>query len=366
MNNELTNSFSLIRLKKRKKKKKRLGGDCFRFAEKQNPPRPVSAFGIFDTINAFYLRVFSSTCSKTHLSGMFSFLQIALIMGLQTLKPTRSARAGVEPPGPGPAAWLGPCAELRAWHRVPGGPASRRSRSPASRTRRGQRGDPGAGAHRARDLGGGKWGRGTRSPAGPPTSAGSDEGKTVFYFSRLLLLRSSLREGLLQGSREICGVHEQGPFAWQAPPGLRGRAESRARGRTRRAGPGRAGAKLGESAGRRPCPRPWWRRAALPTREWGGAVCPARGAPRPPLHPPAAPGPREPAAAGGPQPRARTRPAQAPPAPAARAEGGATSRRVTCSLRLGAAAGGGRGARAGPEQEAARRHRRVPAGRDSP
>lgn len=165
--NSLTPSPSYSSKKqKRKRKKKRLGGDCFRFAEKQNPPRPVSAFGIFDTINAFYLRVFSSTCSKTHLSGMFSFLQIALIMGLQTLKPTRSARAGVEPPGPGPAAWLGPCAELRAWHRVPGGPASRRSRSPASRTRRGQRGDPGAGAHRARDLGGGKWGARDAEPGG--------------------------------------------------------------------------------------------------------------------------------------------------------------------------------------------------------
>ena len=58
--------------------------------------------------------------------------------------------------------------------------------------------------------------------------------------------------------------------------------------------------------------------------------------------------------------RARRRPAQAPPAPAARAEGGATSPRVTCSPRLGALAGGDRGDPAGLGQEAARRHRQVP------
>lgn len=58
---------------------------------------------------SLYLRVFPSTCSKTRLSGMFSFLQTALITGLPTPQAHEARRSwGLQPAGrPASGQWLG-------------------------------------------------------------------------------------------------------------------------------------------------------------------------------------------------------------------------------------------------------------------
>lgn len=150
MNNELFQLLPLVLLRKKKEEKKG-SGDCFRFAEKQNPAaaRLPGRVGIFDTINAFRTgppplksvsppEVFSlPSCFLKHLFkntfkwNVFVSADCINYGFANTASPRGLPEPGLRHPAPGrrPAAWLGPCAELRAWHRAPGDRAPRTSRS---------------------------------------------------------------------------------------------------------------------------------------------------------------------------------------------------------------------------------------------
>ena len=129
-----------------------------------------------------------------------------------TASPRGLPQPGAGTPGPGqrPAAWLGPCAALRAWHRAPvAGPrrevAAKKANPAAVSAVTPALGAPCPG-------GSGPGAQDAESP-GPSDVCPLGRGESSLHLSRLL---SSRPPG---GSGQTCGAQEPAPSSAPRPPG---------------------------------------------------------------------------------------------------------------------------------------------------